>query len=158
MPASEFVTACREASRQLRRLPVEVRRELRTRVRAEVADPIAQDVRGAGRSVYARRVAPTARVRSAADPTIVVGGSRRVASGGATGRNLVFGAHFGGGRRTTAVPATSRHRGYRRRSTRQFAGQRDPFVFGTVNRNLDRYLERWAGIIDDVVERVIGHG
>lgn len=154
----EFAAECREASRNLRRLPVEVRRELRRRVKDEVAQPIAADIRAAGHSVYARRVAATTRVRAAADPTIVAGGAKRVASGGARGRDLVFGTHFGGGSRVTAIPARPGRRGYRRHTTRQFAGRHDPFVFGTVGRNLDRYLELWAGIIDDVVEKVIPRG
>lgn len=147
----DFARSCKDASRQLRRLPKEVRAQLRTRVRAEVAEPIAQDVRAGGTSLYARRVAPTTKVRAQADPTIVVGGARRVASGGAKGRELVYGAMFGGGNRVKAVPAQSGRRGYRRRTTRQFAGRRDPFVFRIVDRNLDRYLQRWAGIVDDVV-------
>lgn len=142
----------------MRRLPIDVRRELRTRVKSEVAGPIAQDVRSAGSTSYGRRVAGTTRVRAQADPTIVVGGAKRIVSGGAKGRDLVFGTHFGGGSRVTAVPARSGRRGYQRRSTRQFAGRRDPFVFGTVARNLDRYLDLWAGIVDDVVGKVIGRG
>ena len=147
----EFAAACRDTSRALRRLPKDVKGELRSRVRAEVAEPIAADVRSGGSSVYARRLGPTTRVRAQADPTIVVGGAARVASGGAKGRDLVYGTNFGGGSRVTPVPARAGRRGYRRRTTRQFAGRTDPFVFRTVGRNLDRYLVLWASIVDDVV-------
>lgn len=151
MTPEEFAAECRETSRKLRRLPATVRVYLRRHVKERVAQPAADDIRKAGRTVYARRVAPTARARAGADPTVVVGGARRVASGGARARDLVFGANFGGGGRVRAIPARPGRAGYRRVTTNQFAGRRDPFVFATVGRNLDRYLEAWAGIVDEAV-------
>lgn len=150
----EFAAECREVSRSMRRLPAEVKRALRARSRAEVAEPMAADIRTGGRSVYARTVAPTARVRSNADPTIVLGGARRIASGGASGRDLVFGAVFGGGRKVGTVKATGRTKAHRRRTTRQFASGRDPFVYRTVFSNVEEYLDRWATIITDEVRKV----
>lgn len=151
MEPEEFARECRETARNMRRLPKDLRGALRVNVRSQVAIPIADDIRSAGRSVYARRVAGTVRTRSSGDPTIVVGGAKRVASGGAKGRDLVFGTNFGGGNRIKAVPRSDSHRGYRRHSTHQFRRQRDPFVFRTVGQNLDRYLDLWAGIVDKVV-------
>ena len=142
----------------MRRLPAEVKRTLRARTKEEVADPMATDIRAAGRGVYSRRVAPTAKVRSNADPTIVVGGARKVASGGAKGRDLVFGAHFGGGSRVTAIPTRPGRAGHRRHTTRQFAGTKDPFVFYTVGRNAARYLELWADVITDTIRKELGNG
>lgn len=153
MTPEQFSDQCRQASRSLRRLPAEVRSELRARVKAEVAEPVADDVRRAGSTLYARRAAGTTRVRAGADPTVVVGGAKRVASGGARGRDLVFGAHFGGGSRVTAIPTRPGRRGHRRHTTRQFAGKRDPFVFSTIARNAGRYLEMWADIITETIER-----
>lgn len=127
-------------------------------MKTDVAELIAGDVRQAGSTVYARRTAATTRVRAQADPTIVVGGAKRVASGGARGRDLVFGTNFGGGGRLTAVPRQNGHRGYRRFSTNQFRGRRDPFVFATVGRNLDRYLDRFADVVDDIVQKVMTRG
>lgn len=156
MQPEEFARECRETARNLRRLPLGLRYGLRNQVKNEVAEPIAQDIRSSGRSVYARRVAPTTRVRAAADPMVVVGGAKRVASGGARGRDLVFGTNFGGGERIKAVPRPAGERrryarGYRRHSTHQFRNQRDPFVFRTIGRNLDQYLELWAGVVDKAV-------
>lgn len=119
---------------------------------------MAADVRRAGRTVYATRVAATTRVRSDADPTLVVGGARRILSGGARGHHVVWGIHFTAGKRVTAVPATARRRGYRRRSTNQFIGRRDPFVFTTVYGNAARYLELWADIITDEIGKALGNG
>lgn len=142
----------------MRRLPAEVRKALGRRVADEVTEPLAAEVRTAGRTTYGRLVAPTAKGRAKGDPTIVVGGARRVASGGARARDVVFGAHFGGGVRVTAVPAGNGHRGYRRRTTRQFDRRPDPFLFGTVKRQLDPTLNRWADIVTETVEEVIDNG
>ena len=118
---------------------------------------MAADIRTAGRSVYARRVAPLAKVRSNADPTIVVGGVKRVASGGAKGRDLVFGAVFGGGSRTSVVRGTSRAKGHTRHTTRQFR-TRDPFMYRSAFANVDRYLESWADIVEDEIRKRLPDG
>jgi hypothetical protein len=149
MTPEEFASACRDTSRQLRKLPADVRRALAARVKGEVAEPLAGAVRSAGSGTYARRVAATTKVRASADPKIVVGGQRRITSGGATGRQLVFGTEFGGGNRVGVVRSTARRRGHRRRVTRQFVAQRSPFVFRTVAREAGPAFDRWAGIVDD---------
>lgn len=156
--AEDFARECKDQARAVRRLPSEVRSALRSRVKAEVAEPMAADIRTSARTVYGQRVAGTAKVRAAADPTIVVGGAKRVASGGARARDLVFGIHFTAGRRVTIVPARTGRKGYRRPSTRQFVGRRDPFVFRTVAAQFDTYLDRWADIITETVEKGIEDG
>lgn len=163
MTPDDFAAECRRNALALRRLPADLKRELRARVRDDVARVVADDIAAAGSGVYARRVAATAKVRAGAEPTVVVGGARRVASGGARGRDLVFGVNFGTkGDKVRAVPAASprqgRGRGYRRHSTRQFLGRREPIVFGTIGRNLDRYLELWADVVTDLVDRSLGNG
>lgn len=158
MTPDEFAATCRDASRDVRRLPAEVRRALGRRVRDEVAAPLATDIRGAGTTTYGRLVAPTAKVRASGDPTVVVGGARRVASGGAKGRDLVHGIHFPAGNRVTAVPARAGRAGYRRRTTRQFDRPKDPFVFRTIAARLDATFDRWASIVTDTVGEVIGRG
>ena len=152
MTPEEFARECGEVSRRLRRLPVTLRAALRSRVRSEVAEPMAADIRAAGSTVYGRRVAPTTRVRAGADPTIVTGSARRVVSGGGTARDLVFGIHFPAGNRITAIPAQNGVRGHRRRTTRQFSRTADPFVPVTVDRNVETYLETWADIVTETVE------
>lgn len=154
---TEFAAACRQTSRAARRLPAEVRRDLKARVRDRVAEPIAADVRAGGSTTYTRLVAGTTRVRADADPTVVLGGARRLVSGGARGRDLVFGAQFGGGKAVVSVPSRPGQRAHRRRSTMQFGG-RDPFVFATLRRNIDRYLGLWADVVVETVGRVIPGG
>jgi hypothetical protein len=95
MTPEEFASACRDTSRQLRKLPADVRRALAARVKGEVAEPLAGAVRSAGSGTYARRVAATTKVRASADPKIVVGGQRRITSGGATGRQVTAAASPG---------------------------------------------------------------
>jgi hypothetical protein len=58
----------------------------------------------------------------------------------------------------TTVPASSRRRGYRLRSTRQFVRNRAPFAFPTIRANVDWALDRFAGIVDDVLEEVGNRG
>lgn len=155
MTPEEFAQECRASSRQLRRLPAEVRKALAGRVRDEVARPLADDITAAARtgSIYAQRLSGSVKVRASGDPTITVGGARRIVSGGGKARDLVWGTNFGGGKRTTAVPSKGGRRGYRRRSTEQFR-RREPFVFGTVGRRLEATFERWA----DIVIETIGEG
>lgn len=154
--AREFSGECRRQAKALRRLSPEVKRALRERVRPEVAEPLAGEIRSAGTGVYSRRAAATARSRSGADPTIVVGSSSPAFSGGASTRDVVFGAEFSGGSRITAV-TSPRARRHLRRSTRQFIRQ-ESFVFPTVARSIDRTFDRWASIVDDVVTQEVTNG
>lgn len=158
MTPEEFAGHCRQVSRDMRRLPVEVKRALRERMKPDVAEPLAQDIRAAGAGSYGTRVAGTVRVRANADPTVVVGGAKRVASGGARGRDLVFGTEFGGGKRLTAVARANGHRGYRRYSTNQFRRHRAPFIFPTIGRTAGHYLERWADVVTEIIDERIGRG
>jgi hypothetical protein len=136
----------------MRRLPAELRRALANEVRDQVAEPLAADIRGAWRGPYARALSGATKARVQTDPQVVVGGSRRVVSGGASARDLVYGTEWGGGRRVKAIPSRPGRRGHRRRTTQQFARQGQHAVYGTIHRGLDRYLDRWA----DAVERIVG--
>lgn len=153
MTPEQFGRECAAASKQLRRIPAELRKALGQRTRDEVASPLADRVKAAPAGVYGRAVAGTVRVRSKADPTLVVGGQRRVASGGATGRQLVYGSQFGGGSRVTAVAGRAGRKGYSRRSTRQFARHAEPFVARTVIQSVGWAFDRWASIVDDVLNK-----
>lgn len=158
MTPAEFAKECDAAAKQLRRLPSDLRRALARDVRDKVAAPLADKVRAAGTGVYGTRVAGTTKVRAGADPTIVLGGAKRIASGGAKGRDLVFGTEFGGHSRVTAIPRTSRRAGHRRRSTRQFARGRSPFIFRTVARNLDTTFDTWCDLIDEHLDEELRRG
>lgn len=155
---SEFATACKTAARQMRRLPAELRRALANEVRDAVAEPLAADIRGAWRGPYAPVLAAGTKARVQTDPQVIIGGSRRVVRGGASVRDLVYGEEWGGGRRVKAIPARPGRRGHRRRTTRQFAGQGQHAVYGTVARTMERSLERWADVVERIVTGVMRNG
>lgn len=155
---SEFSKACKEASRGMRRLPKELRRTLANRVRDEVAEPLAADIRAAWSGGYAPKLATATKARVQADPQIIVGGSRKVFSGGASVRDVVFGAEWGGGKRVAVIPRRDGRRGHTRRSTRQFAATGQHAVYGTIGRTLEQTFDRWASVVDDVIDQELPGG
>lgn len=144
--------ACRDASRDLRRLPRDVKAALKVRTRPEVADPLAGTIRSTFRGPYAAALSTATKSRASGDPKIVVGGARRVVSGGASPRDLVFGDQFGGGKRVGTVTRRTRHGSttYRRRTTAQFKTAR-PTIYPTIRRELPHVLDRFATIIEEVL-------
>lgn len=145
-----FAADCKRTAADLRRLPADLRRALAAEVKPRVAVPLATRIAGNARGSYGSALSGAVKARAQADPQIVIGGSRRVVSGGANPRQLVYGTEFGGGGRVSVVAGTPRHRGYRRRSTRQFVPAR-PFVFTTVGSSIEWVLEEFAGIVDEVL-------
>lgn len=153
----EFARECRQVSQDLRRIPAELRRGLAKEVKDKVAEPLAAQIRAQAHGPWAHVLAAGTKARAAADPQVVVGGLRPRLSGGAGPRQVVFGAEFGGGKRR----GTSRSRKgnvYKRRTTAQFAGHRDPFVFPTVEAQLPEVLDAYADIVLDVFDREVGNG
>lgn len=136
---SGFAQDCRKASKDLRFLPRDLKRQLASDIRTDVAQPLATRISGAARGSYGRVLAPQVKARSQANPTIAVGGGRRLVSGGATGRDLVYGTEFGGGRS---------------KRTRQFVRNKAPFIFPTIGRSGGWVLDRFADIVDRVLGRV----
>lgn len=154
--ADDFPALCTSTAKAMRSLPSEVRKELRSRMRDEVAEPLAAKIRTAShRSPWAKVLAPGTKTLSGVAPKIKVGGTSPRLSGGGGPRAVVFGAEFGGGKRLTAVPRSAKHRGYRRFSTNQFRSHHTPFVFNTVNANLVAAEEAVATIVLDVFEREV---
>ena len=151
---AEFAAQCRTTSRLIRRLPADLRRELGRRVKPDVADPLAQSVRSDWVGPHRAVLAAATKTRVAGDPQLVVGGSRRVLSGGGSPRSVVFGDEFGGGSRVSTVAGTGRRRSHRRRTTRQFRRAGYGTLFGTVRDQLEVTFERWADIVDDVLKGV----
>lgn len=146
-PAS-FAQDCYTASRALRRLPADVKKAVKADVRAKVADPLARSMAAAAAGPYAAALAAGVKTRADVTPKIVVGGARKVASGGASVRQLVYGVEFGGGRRTGTV-----RRGrttYRRRTTMQFT--RAPFIYPTWDRDQDEVLAGYGEVLDTVLQ------
>lgn len=154
----EFTAQCRVAARGLRRLPSDLRRGIAGDVQEQVAAPLADRVGAAARGPWAAQLRAATKARKLADPTIVIGGSRKVVSGGANPRQLVYGTEFGGGKRRTAVPSRPGRRGYTRVTTRQFANNHAPFVFRTVGENFDWAIDRFAGIVLDRLEGAVDDG
>ena len=142
----DFAEECDFVAKQLRRLPSDVRRALASEVKTAVALPLAGKIGSAARGPYGAALSGSVKARAAADPTIVIGGSRKVVSGGANARQLIYGTEFGGGKRITRVPTTPKRAGYRRRSTNQFVPAY-PFVFPTVGKNMDWVLDTYADIV-----------
>lgn len=142
----------------MRRLPRELRRTLANRVRDEVAEPLAADIRSAWSGPYAGRLSAATKARVQTDPQIVVGGARRSFSGGASARDVVFGSEFGGGRKVKAIPRTARRAGHRRRTTQQFPRAGQHAVYGTIHRTLDRVFDRWVDVVDETIEEGMTDG
>ena len=153
----EFAAECDQVAKSLRRMPAELRRALASGVKSDVAAPLAAKIGAAAAGPYGHALSGAVKARAAADPTIVIGGSRRVVSGGASARDLIYGTEFGGGKRTTAVPRNAKHKGYRRRSTNQFHPAH-PFVFPTIGRESDWVLDQFATIVLDTLDKGVNRG
>ena len=140
---------------QLRRIPKDLRKALSVRVKPEVAVPLAARIASAASGPWGPVLAAATKPRASADPTIVVGGARKVVSGGASARALVYGVEFGStGRTITGVNAGRGHRSYSRRSTRQFLRHKRPFIFPTIRSSGGWVLDKFATIVDDVLGEV----
>lgn len=149
------------------------------RVTPEIAEPLAEDIAGAYTGPWAQPLAGATKARRLADPTIIVGGTRRVVSGGASPRQLVYGNEWGGGARVTTVhrerraDGTKRHGRisaaerarrasagktvYKVRSTRQFL-RPHPSIFPTIRSAGGWMLDRFADIALSVLDEVIPRG
>jgi hypothetical protein len=151
---AEFAAQCKATARLIRRLPPELRRELGRQVKPKVADPLAASVRADWVGPHRAVLSAGTKTRVAGDPQLVVGGARRVLSGGGSVRSVVFGDEFGGGSRRIVVSSTSRRRAHRRHTTRQFARAGYGRLFGTVRNQLEPTFDRWASIVDDVLRGI----
>lgn len=147
----DFAQAARDAARDLRRIPAELRKKLGREVRDTVADPLAADIRASFDGPYRAQLVSGVKTRVQGDPMIVVGGARRVTSGGASVRDLVYGDEFGGGSRVSVIPTSSRRKGHTRHTTRQFAGKARGNIFDTIRRTADATFERWVDAVDRII-------
>jgi hypothetical protein len=86
---------------------------------------------------------------------IVVGGARRVLSGGASVRDVVFGDEFGGGERVSVVKSTPTRRGHTRHTTRQFKGKARGNIFGTIRSTADQTFDRWVAVVDRIINESV---
>lgn len=148
----DFARTCREAARNTRRLPADLKNALKARTRPEVTEPLADTIANAATGSHARALAAGVKARTGTTPDIVIGGTRPKLSGGAGPRDLVFGDEFGGSNRRGSVKGSARARAHTRRTTRQFT--RRPFVFRTLAGRVPWVLDRYAEIVDDVLEDV----
>lgn len=154
-----FARATRDAARGLRQMPAELRKELGQAVFDDVASPLAAAVRNASRG--SRPFGPLLEVkaRKGTDPTIVVGGSRRLARNGATGRQLVYGVEFGGSRSRHQPAHRPYTRTYRngkphsvwRNTTAQFVPAK-PFIYPTFRAEYAETAEAFLAMLDPFLE------
>lgn len=142
----EFAQECRITSKNLRRVPKDLRREISAQSKTEIATPLAARVGAAATGPWAAVLNAGTKARASADPTIVVGGLRPRLSGGAGPRQIVYGVEFGGGSRLAVVKSRPRQRGHRRYTTRQFRSRKAPFVYPTITDNMPWVLDRFADI------------
>jgi hypothetical protein len=154
----DFAAACRSASRGLRQVPSDLRRELSTVTKDQVAVPLAGRIAKAATGPHAAILAAGTKARAGADPTIVVGGMRPKLSGGAGPRDVVFGDEFGGGKRLGAVPRGKRSRAHRRHTTNQFRGAAKPFVFPTIGANIPWVLDTFADVTLSTLTKGVNRG
>lgn len=177
-----FERSCRDTSRQLRRVPAELRKTIAAEAQNRIADPMASFIRAAYRGPWAAELAAATKGRKAADPTIAVAGARPVFSGGASVRHVVYGNEWGGGKRVTTVnreryaagdgrhiKAGQRRRGrvtdaerrrvgrtvYRVKSTQQFVRNHHPAIVPTFRDRAGWVLEAWADLVVDVIDRTV---
>jgi hypothetical protein len=154
----DFAAACRAASRGLRQVPTDLRRELSAQTKDQVAAPLAGRIAAAATGPHAAILAAGTKARAGADPTIVVGGLRPKLSGGAGPRQVVFGDEFGGGKRLSPIPRSRRARAHRRHSTNQFRRGAKPFVFPTIGDNLPWVLDTFADVTLSTLSKGVNRG
>jgi hypothetical protein len=158
-----------DAVRASRRLPTDLRTELRDRVDSEVVTPLARQISLAAGASYvhsarAFRLGTGVFVHRGEEPALRVGGP--MPYGKTNLRTVVGGAEFGAHPRPTTYTATRRGRKPRgaprrtwqvtRDTTAQFGrftGTRGRFVFPTMRREGRLTSERWAAILDDVAAK-----
>ena len=163
-----FEKRCRDTSFALRRLPKELRKAMSVRVKPEIAVPLAAKIASAAGGPWGPVLAAATKARAGADPTIVVGGARKVVSGKAAAYQLVYGVEFGANPNTTRRYSVTKHgmipgsRGatkvFMRHATRQFVGRKHPFIFPTIRREGGWILDQFATIADDVLTGELPHG
>lgn len=154
-----FERSCRETARQLRRVPADLRRALSSDVQPLIAEPLADRISSTFTGPWAAPLAGATKTRKLADPTIIIGGARRVVSGGANARQLVYGAQFGGGNRTSKITRKTR-RGratYSARTTRQFARHAQETIFPAIRREGGWVLDQFAEIVAKVLTAGVTH-
>ena len=149
-----FERECKVTARNLRRLPADLRKALAAQVQPRVAAPLAGKVAQTFAGPWAAPLAASTKARKLADPTIVVGGGRPVVSGGASARQLVYGATWGGGKRVAQVTRKTRAGSvtFRRHVTKQFQGKARDNIFPTLRSNGAWVLDQFAAIVDEVWE------
>lgn len=154
--SADFAAECKAAARDLLRVPSELRKRLGREVQQDVAEPLAGEIRAALDGPYRGVLVDAVKTRIQGDPMIVVGGARRVLSGGASVRDVVFGDEFGGGSRLGTVRSTSKRKGHTRRTTRQFAGKARHNIIGTIEANAARTFDRWADTVARIINETVG--
>jgi hypothetical protein len=153
-----FERECKATARNLRRMPADLRKALSAQVQPRVAVPLAGKVANSFAGPWAAPLAASTKARKLADPTIVIGGSRPVVRGGASARQLVYGATWGGGKRVASVTRRTRAGSttYRAHVTKQFQGKSRDNLIPTLRASGGWVLEEFAAIVEEVWEAQSG--
>jgi len=145
-----FERAAKDAARQLRKMPKELRKEMGRHVQQRVAVPLAGYVADAARGAtpWGVKIAPVVKARLQGDPTIAIGAARKVFSGGASVNQVVYGANWGGGRRRKATARRLGGNPYTRSSTAQFIRGSSEFIYSTFRAKAEWALNEWVQVLD----------
>lgn len=126
-----------ELSKLMRQAPADVRKDIRRTGKEQVSNPLAAKTRQDARGPQAQAAATTTRAVAGNLPTIRVGGTRRVTSGGATAGDLAPGTIFGS------------------RKYKQFPARRRPsyWFYSSVDRYGPEAIQAWRGVFETVTRR-----
>lgn len=152
-----FTAACRTLSRELQSLPAAVRAALPEQMMSDVARPLAETIARKWTGPHAAALAASTQARYVRDDVeVFAGGRARLLSGGATGRDLVWGNEFGGGNRVKSM-TSPRGKRFRRHTTRQFGGGTDTLL-GTADASIDWMLEQTSRAAETIIGKVLSRG
>lgn len=140
----------------LRDAPKDVRADFRKTAKKSVTDPAAQHIKAAASgNRYITQAAVTTRAMSGATPTIKVGNTRRVASGGLTaGQAAIMGA-FGGNRNKVVTYQTRRGSVTRHtaRQTPQRAGGDGRWFIPQFKAEAPKLVEAWTELFSTFLSK-----
>lgn len=148
--ARQFRADVRALAKRLRQLDPEIKKQAKAKGRQLVGEPmLAHMQQAARRSPWYPKIASSLKTTAAATPTIKATAAPKVFSGGGSTRDVVPGAVWGGGGKSSkAIAATGERRGYRRITTNQFKGTGTDFLFEPVARHSEELLAAWGKVID----------
>lgn len=144
----------RDTAAALRALPAQVETAVRDHGHREVAEPMAALVRQAARgSRWHPKLASGISAEPGPAPALRLSTARPVFSGGASTRDVVPGALWGRGGRSTSVVSPRGRASYRpTTTTAQFRPAGVDYAWAPITGGT-RLVDAWADLIDDAITR-----